>query len=233
MVKVTMHGILGEELGFKDWNLNVSSLGEAINAIDSQTKKLRKILYNKDQEGVRYKVIINGKAYKSKEKLDPNNLETIKNSELAIKRKNLKTIDIVPVLEGAGDSVLGIFTAILGAALAVIGIVTGQAYLVLAGLSLLAGGITSLLMKPPKFEDFREIDGATGRTSYLFNGPQNTTQEGGPVPLLYGRLIVGSQVISAAYKVSHIQGEAVADDLSHLSNELFQDSRKPTQYISY
>jgi predicted phage tail protein len=34
--------------------------------------------------------------------------------------------------------------------------------------------------------------------SYLFNGPVNTTEQGNPVPVLYGRLIVGSQVVSAS-----------------------------------
>ncbi len=60
------------------------------------------------------------------------------------------------------------------------------------------------MSSPPKFEDFREIDGSTGRTSYLFNGPENTTQEGGPVPVGYGQLIIGSQVISASYVIDYI-----------------------------
>ena len=34
--------------------------------------------------------------------------------------------------------------------------------------------------------------------SYLFNGAVNTTAQGHPVPIGYGRLIVGSAVISAS-----------------------------------
>jgi len=35
------------------------------------------------------------------------------------------------------------------------------------------------------------------KSSYNFNGAQNTTSQGGPVPLLYGRMRVGSTVISS------------------------------------
>ncbi len=37
----------------------------------------------------------------------------------------------------------------------------------------------------------------TNLPSYTFNGPINTTAQGNPVPLGYGRMIVGSAVISA------------------------------------
>ena len=35
------------------------------------------------------------------------------------------------------------------------------------------------------------------RPSYAFDGPVNTAAQGNPVPVCYGRLIVGSQVVSA------------------------------------
>ena len=40
--------------------------------------------------------------------------------------------------------------------------------------------------------------------SYLFNGPVNIINEGGPVPIGYGRLIVGSQTIMSAYDVRKV-----------------------------
>ena len=49
-------------------------------------------------------------------------------------------------------------------------------------------------------EDFR----GGGKQSYLFNGPINVTNEGGPVPVGYGRLIVGSQVTYASYEVTRV-----------------------------
>jgi predicted phage tail protein len=49
MITVNLHGKLGEELG-KTWELDVSSVAEALHAIDINTKKLRHwLLYNNDQ----------------------------------------------------------------------------------------------------------------------------------------------------------------------------------------
>ena len=36
---------------------------------------------------------------------------------------------------------------------------------------------------------------------YLFSGPANIIGGGGPVPVGYGRAIIGSQVVSSAYVV--------------------------------
>jgi predicted phage tail protein len=223
MVNVKLHGILGEELGFSEWKLNAKSVSEAIRLIEMNTKRLYKLLLKNDKEGIKYKLIINGRNFKTEENLDiinsPENIKNISKTELIAKRGNLKTIDIVPLIEGAGDDLLGIFTIILGVVLIAVGLfasgLTGglSASLVVAGIGLVAGGITSLMLRPPKFQDFREIDGATNRTSYLFNGPENVTNEGGPVPIVYGRLIVGSQVISASYKISNIAGEDNFNDL--------------------
>jgi predicted phage tail protein len=83
--------------------------------------------------------------------------------------------------------------------------------LLLAGLSLLASGITALLAKPPPSIPYTaqqftpskqgEITEAGGPTSYLFNGPVNTLGEGGPVPVGYGRLIVGGHVALVSYDI--------------------------------
>ena len=56
-----------------------------------------------------------------------------------------------------------------------------QMLVMVAGFGLLAGGVSMLLAKPPKFDDFREIEGTKKSTSYLFGGPTNTANEGGPV----------------------------------------------------
>ena len=57
------------------------------------------------------------------------------------------------------------------------------------------------MAKPPKFDDFREIEEGKKKVSYLFDGPTNAANEGGPVPVGYGRLIVGSQVIQTSQDI--------------------------------
>jgi hypothetical protein len=84
--------------------------------------------------------------------------------------------------------------------------------LILAGLGLLAAGVTSLLSKPPPLVPFNAqqadpINSSAGEvggpSSYLFNGPVNTVGEGGPVPVGYGTLLIGSNNVYASYDVQY------------------------------
>ena len=210
-VKIRFFGELAKKFS-KEYNLLISSVGEAFHAININTKrKLYPWLIERDKVGIRYKIVINGEPFKTDHDLTV--VQNIQNSELVIKRGNLRSIDVIPVIEGADGDILGIFTIILGVVLAIVGFAFGGpqwgAALVIAGIGLIAGGVTNLLMRPPKFDDFREISsGGGGKQSYLFGGPQNTINEGGPVPVGYGRLLVGSQVVSASYVISNINANA-------------------------
>jgi len=61
------------------------------------------------------------------------------------------------------------------------------------GASLLLGGITSLLTHLQKGNG-----SAASLQSYAFNGPVSTQQQGSPVPVVYGRMLIGGQAISAS-----------------------------------
>lgn len=209
-VNIKLHGHLGSAIG-EEWSLHVASASEAMNAINVLSKRsFFKYLIENDKKGAKYKVLINGREFLSEEPLSVFNgkeeeIRNIRNSELCLASRNLKTIDVIPVLEGAD----AVFNIIAGIVLIVVGIVTGNAYIVMAGIGLLASGITALLMEPPSFEEVRGIQGG-GTASYLFSGPQNVVREGGPIPLGYGELLVGSQVLGATYVMSDIlatQGE--------------------------
>ena len=64
------------------------------------------------------------------------------------------------------------------------------------GISMVLGGVVQLL-SPQQTYDSAASERPENRPSYNFNGPVNTTAQGHPVPLCYGRMIVGSAVISA------------------------------------
>ncbi len=195
MVIVNFHGEAEKELG-TNWELDVSSVAEAMRAIDINTKKLSKYFLKKYKEGVGYQILINGNEFITPEPLDHTKLETIKNSELMMQKKNLKTIDVIPVLEGAVEYVVALIIVIIVAV------------------------VTYVLAQPPNIDQFREIEQG-GKTSYLFSGPENVTGEGGPVPLGYGRALVGSQVIAAAYVIREYQvtdtSRIVRDELGNLT----------------
>ena len=224
LVDVKIHGILGKQLGKSEWNLKVRSVGDAVRGIQCNSKKLYSQLLENDKKNIRYRVLINNKDFLTEEGKDPNTPEGFVNSELVRDFDDLKTIDIVPVLEGS-DSFMSIFTIIIGIALIATGIgaaggfsafMAGKGSMmamaqVVGGLGLVAAGVTNLLTPMPKFGDFREIEQG-GARSYLFNGPENTIREGGPVFVGYGRLLVGSHVIQSSSDVVDTDAEVKPKD---------------------
>jgi predicted phage tail protein len=201
LVEIKLHGILGQAIG-ESWKLSVSSVSEAIRAIEILSgRKLNKFLLDNDKNNIKYQVITNNKIIKKS--FDETDREQIKNSELAINLGNLRTIDIVPVIEGAGDA-LDFINIFLGVTLIFAAFFAGPIWgpmLFMTGLGLAFKGIANLLAKPPALEEFREIEKTRQAVSYLFNGPENTINEGGPVPVGYGRLIIGSQNVASNYVI--------------------------------
>ena len=200
LTTINLHGALGERVGREAWKFSVDTVGEAIRAIESQSKKLFAALIEYEKQNIKYRVLINGKDFVYDKDKGLETEDGIKSSELLIPRKDIETIDIIPVLEGAFDD---IFAIVLGVVLIAIGVFTFGATtwlgaaLIMGGLGMVAAGIANLLTPMPEFDDFREIEGG-GRASYIFAGAENTVREGGPVYVGYGRLMVGSQVVQSS-----------------------------------
>lgn len=113
-------------------------------------------------------------------------------------------IRIVPVI--AGSKRAGSLQTIIGVVLIAVatvmtggfaGIAAGGAWGTVGavGISMTLGGVMAMLS--PQAKGLSTQDDPRNRASYSFNGPVNTSVQGNPVPLLYGRMIVGSAVISA------------------------------------
>ena len=220
LTNIKVHGILAEQLGRKEWKLSVNSVSDAIRGVEANCKKFYKTLWENDRKNIKYRVLINKKDFAIEEGKDPNTLEGLYSSELTLNNPNIKTIDIVPVVEGAGGNAMAIVTIIVGVAMIAIGarvllpMMMSKAMstaLILGGVGLVAAGVTNLLTPMPKFGDFREIEQG-GSKSYLFNGPENTIREGGPVYVAYGRLLVGSHVIQSAVDTLDIDAEVQPKD---------------------
>jgi predicted phage tail protein len=192
LAKVNFHGNLGKRLGRKSWNLSVSSVKEAFHAVNTLTeRKLSKIFLADHEKRLRYQIKVNNKPIDSSN-INPDNIQTVFDSELCINTK-IETIDIIPLLEGSGNKVMGTIMVIVGVVMLFINPAVG--------IALIGAGMSVLLAKPPKFDDFREIEEGKKKVSYLFDGPTNAANEGGPVPIGYGRLIVGSQVIQTSQDI--------------------------------
>lgn len=221
MTKVNLHGKLGEDFG-QCWEFEISSVAEALRAIEANTGKFRKWLFD-NIDAFEYEIMINETplSYNNEKHIT---LENYQNSDLFIEFKDqLKQIDIVPVIVGAGGGFGRTFRKVgsfLGGAAMLAGSFMAPrtaSFLLPAGLSLIAGGITSMLSKPPANIPYQDqafvaqqatankqsaIGGPVGNSgpiSYLFSGPTNTVGEGGPVPVGYGELMVGGHNVSTYY----------------------------------
>jgi len=209
MVRVNLHGKLGEDLG-KSWELDVSSVAEAMRAIEANTRNLRKwFLDHANEQGYSsYAISVNNKFLTFKEDMK---VEEFKNSEVFMEYGDkLETIDIFPEIMGS-RSFFMIFIAVILIVVAIF-VPPLAPLLILAGVGLLAAGVTSLLSKPPPLIPFsaQQADPINtsagevgGPSSYLFNGPVNTVGEGGPVPVGYGTLLIGSNNVYASYDIQY------------------------------
>jgi len=191
MLSVLLYGHLGKRFGRRHI-YDVRSPAEAVRALCATIPGFRVYLAEHSAPG--YRVLV-GK--------DPRDLDT-----LALPAG--EAIKIVPVTAGAGS---GMGNIILGAALITFGVMTGGAGLSLGaawaaggmtfagylaaniGLSLVLGGVAQMIAPQPKTPG--TPDRPENKPSYAFDGAVNTAAQGNPVPICYGRLIVGSQVISA------------------------------------
>jgi predicted phage tail protein len=72
------------------------------------------------------------------------------------------------------------------------------------GLAMFASGILQMLSPTPEIPDYSGREKPDSRPSYLFDGPVNTTEQGGPIPLIYGEVLVGSTIISTSLDVEDI-----------------------------
>jgi predicted phage tail protein len=137
----------------------------------------RELMTSKDR-GISYAVFVGKRNIAEKQLEHPSGSDDVR---------------IAPILSGSKSG--GLFQTIAGLALVVVGTVStyfGNPYgtsMMLMGASLVLGGIAQMISP-------HQSSKSNNLTSYNFNGAENTTYQGGPVPLLYGRMRVGSTVVS-------------------------------------
>lgn len=187
MTAIYLHGALGERFGTR-YELAVASPAEAMRALSVQLKGFRKAI----TEGI-FRLIhgpLDGGVALGEDEL-----------RLGLGRHPLH---VVPVIAGAGlggdiGKIVG-GLAIAAAAfflfpgIPVIGALVSHAGIAI-GTSLALGGVSSLLTSKPVAANDR--GGVDERASFIFDGPQNVDAQGGCVPCVFGRMLVGSVVVSA------------------------------------
>ena len=71
------------------------------------------------------------------------------------------------------------------------------------GIGLVLMGVSEMLFPLPKPQDFNSE--GDPQLSFNFSGVQNTSRAGTPVPIVYGEIITGSVVISAAVDTNQVE----------------------------
>ena len=120
-------------------------------------------------------------------------------------------IQIIPIATGAVPFVVGALALGAGAAAAtatsfIIGTVLATA-LTSIGTSMIIGGITDLISPQNTFQNSSSVSDTDPRMrgSYSFNGIQNVSSSGVPVPILYGLVFSGSILISSGTDTAQIR----------------------------
>ena len=200
--KVKLYGKLAEFVGHKEFDVEVNTVGQAVSFLINNFPQLENYMSPKY-----YQVKVGNFDIDKDEIHYPVGKEDI---------------HFVPVISGAGR---GFGKILLGAALiggaflmpagsgvtlmqgiklkslANVGLLTkGMLYV---GASLALQGVTDLLFPLPKPEPFNSEQDP--QLSFSFNGLQNTSRAGTPIPIVYGEIMTGSVVISAAIDTNQVE----------------------------
>ena len=182
---VILDGVMGKKFG-KKWDLHINSPAQAIRLINANRPGFLHWIRDNLTQYESYEVVC---EYKN------GNIEAIGEEEL-IMNGDIKSIRFTPILTGTGNTL----KIIGGVALVVIGLYTHNSQLVMLGAGLALSGIAGALTSQPTL-GLSDTQLRVDKTSYYFNGPSNTTMQGVPVSLIYGRCLVGSHPISVSLTV--------------------------------
>lgn len=212
MKVVKVYGALRKRLGQCRFELEAATPAQAIKALCVNFPGLDKWLIDSEKDGVGYRVTV------SKEKATEQNV-----SPLIMPWSEKDVFSITPVIAGAGRGLGQILAGIALVAVAVaapgVGLIAAKGGFAVvpgatglaAGLAAAAGnigiglvfmGIAQTLSPQPSLDS--TLDESAQLESFSFSNVVNTSKQGLPVPIAYGRVFVGSAIISSGLDVDEV-----------------------------
>ena len=201
--KVKLYGQLAEFVGHKEFEVKVDNVAQAVSFLIHNFEGLEAYMSPKY-----YQVKVGN--------------DDIGTDELAYP-VGQQDIHFVPVIAGAGRGGLG--KILLGALLITGAVMAGGGFGALfsetgltyatktgaflgkfamnLGIGLTIMGVSELLFPLPEPQKFSSEEDP--QLSFSFSGVQNTSRAGTPVPIVYGEIITGSVVISAAIDTNQVE----------------------------
>ena len=213
MKVVKVYGALRKRLGQCRFEFDVATPAQAIKALCVNFPGLDKWLIDSEKDGVGYRVAV------SREKVTEQDV-----SPLFMPFSDKEVFSITPVIAGAGRGfgqilagiglvalsavTFGGSTAFAGAfsstglAAGTAATATGSIALFQVGAYLTLSGIAQVISPQPGPSS---LDEAVQLESFTFSNVVNTSRQGMPVPIAYGRVFVGSAVLSSGLDVDQKQ----------------------------
>jgi predicted phage tail protein len=193
MVKVTLHGALGKRFG-EEHSFAIQKPLDALRALMANKKGFKHAFKTWGRKGLLYEIICDGEIVSSEQMLNSG--------------REMNEIEIAPVIMGSSNAAKTIIGAIIivislfmdpsgTTGLAIQGAIQG------AGASLLISGIMGLLFPPPP----PQFQSEAASRSFIFSTLENSATQGSPVPLGYGRLKIGTKVISTVVEPQRLHGD--------------------------
>ena len=215
MKVVKVYGALRKKLGQCRFEFEAATPAQAIKALCVNFPGLEKWLIDSEKDGVGYRVTL------GKERV------TDDLSPLIMPWSEKEVFSITPVIAGAGR---GFGSIVAGLWLVALAVVTGGSSIAFTGtgfaattaggfaaatfgtkLAIAAGtlglgltfmGIAQAISPQPEVPDFDE---SAQLESFSFSNVVNTSRQGLPVPIAYGRVFAGSAVISSSLDVADLR----------------------------
>tara|TARA_E500000318_G_scaffold106533_1_gene114644 strand:+ start:2600 stop:3181 length:582 start_codon:yes stop_codon:yes gene_type:complete len=183
MTEVIIHGEMGKIFG-ETHKFKVSKLLEILRALSVTRNGFKDYVINQSSEGINYAMI------------DPKNPEkTFKSAQDFQEADAPETIHIVPSISGSAFGAFMAAVKFVGAALsAAAGAISAGGFLANLAIGLLIQGIMSLLF-PIELPKAQTAESKIDQSSYIFSNLDNNLVQGFPIPLMYGELRMGSNII--------------------------------------
>lgn len=195
LTNIILDGELGKNFG-RSHRLSIKSPSQALRLIDTNIGGVMDWIKGNAKKFAAYKVLC---------EFHDGRKEALSDESFHRCRGKIKSIRFTPMVMGAGGgSGNGILQIVVGVAMLVIAYVfpPSAPYLVGAGMGLILGGVSTLLAPKPKTDTSSEQE---KNESHYFSGAENPTDQGQPVPLIYGRMRTGAQAISAGMTIDQLK----------------------------
>ena len=201
LTKVKLHGRLADFIGHKEFDVKVSSVAQAVSFLINNFPEVESHMTPEY-----YMIKVGNDDIELDQVHYPTGLQEIHFIPVIAGKGNIGKIALGAALIAVSFGVGGLFAAPLafgggGIGLAAAGLGAKAAFGI--GASLVLSGVSGMLFPIPDQQQFSSEEDP--RLSFSFSGVQNTSRAGTPVPIVYGEIITGSVVISAAIDTNQVE----------------------------